>query len=62
MGHHRNTQPRGPPTRDLINIAKRVDQRTGAAVVAEAHIQSDIRTACTTITRQIIAPKIVPSS
>jgi hypothetical protein len=62
MGHHHNKQIRGPPTRDLFNTAKGADQRTGVAVVVEARIQSYLRTACTMVTRQTIAPNIVPSS
>jgi hypothetical protein len=46
MGHPHNKQTRGPPTRDLINIAKGADQRTRTVVVAEACIQSDLCTAC----------------
>jgi hypothetical protein len=62
MGHPHNKQTRGPPTRDLINRVKGVDQRTGATVAAEACIESDLRTLCTTVTRQAITPKIVLSS
>jgi hypothetical protein len=62
MGHHHNKHTREPPTRDLINTAKGADQRNRATVVAEAYIQLDLRTACTTVMRQTIAPKIVPSS
>jgi hypothetical protein len=62
MGHPHNKQTRGPPTRDLINTAKAIDQQTGATVVVEARIQLDLCTACTTVMRQTIAPKIVPSS
>jgi hypothetical protein len=38
MGHPLNKQTRGPPTRDLINTAKGIDQQTGATVVVEARI------------------------
>jgi hypothetical protein len=62
MGHPCNKQTREPPTRDLINTAKGADQRTGVAVVAVARILSDLRITCTMVTRQTIAPKIVPSS
>jgi hypothetical protein len=63
MGHHHNKQTRAPPpTKDLINTTKLVDQRTGAAVMAEAHTQSDLYTACTMVMRWTIAPKIVPST
>jgi hypothetical protein len=63
MGHDRNKQTTSPPpTRDLINTTKWVDQRTGAAVMAEAHTRSYLRTACTTVMRWTIAPKIVPST
>jgi hypothetical protein len=46
-GHPRNKQTRGPPTRELINTTKGVDQLTGATVMAGAHIQSDLHSACT---------------
>jgi hypothetical protein len=36
MGHPHNKQTKGPPTKDLINTTKGVDQRTGAVVVVEA--------------------------
>jgi hypothetical protein len=41
MGHDHNKQTTSPPpTRDLINTTKEVDQRTGVAVVAEARTRS----------------------
>jgi hypothetical protein len=59
MGHLHNKNNRTPPpTRDSINLAKGVDQRFGAAVVAEARTLLDLHTAYTTAMRQIIAPKI----
>jgi hypothetical protein len=61
MGHHRSKQTTAPPlTRDLTSKIKGADQRTRAMVVAEAHTQSDLRTACTTIMRRTITPKIAP--
>jgi hypothetical protein len=62
MEHPHSKQARGPSTRDLINTTKGVDQQIMAAVVAEVHIQSDLHTACTTVIRQTIVPKIVPCS
>jgi hypothetical protein len=39
MGYHHNKQTSAPPpTRDLINTAKGVDQRTEASIMVEAHI------------------------
>jgi hypothetical protein len=42
------------------------NQRGGSTnrgqVVVEAHMQPDLRTACTTVMRQTIAPKIAPST
>jgi hypothetical protein len=36
MGHPRNKQTIGPPTRDSIITSKEADQRAGAMLVAEA--------------------------
>jgi hypothetical protein len=63
MGHPHNKNSKAPPlTRDSINTTKGADQRTGAVVMAEAHILSDLRTTCTMTMRWTIAPKIVPFS
>jgi hypothetical protein len=59
MGHLRNKNSKTPPpTRDSINMAKGVDRRFGAAVVAEARTLLDLHTAYITTMRQIITPKI----
>jgi hypothetical protein len=63
MGHHRSRQTIAPPpTIVLTSTTKGVDQRTGATVMAEAHTQLDLRTACTMVMRWTIAPKIVTST
>jgi hypothetical protein len=63
MGHHLSKQTTAPPpTRDLTSTTKGVDQQSGATVMIKAHTQSDLRTACTTVIRRTIAPKIVPST
>jgi hypothetical protein len=36
MGHPRNKQTIGPPTRDSINTSKEADQRAGAMLMAKA--------------------------
>jgi hypothetical protein len=63
MGRQRSKQATTPPpTRDLTSTIKGANQQTEAAVVAEAHTQSDIYTACTTVIRRTITPKIAPST
>jgi hypothetical protein len=63
MGYPHNKHSRAPPlTRDSINTTKGADQRTGPAIMAEAHILSDLRTACTTMMKRTIALKIIPFS
>jgi hypothetical protein len=63
LGRHRSKQATTPPsTRDSTNTTKGVEQQIGAMTEVEAHTQSDLFTACTTITRRTIAPKIAPST
>jgi hypothetical protein len=63
MGRQRSKQATTPPpTRDLMSTIKGVNQRTEVAVAAEAHTQSDLYTACTTVIRRTITPKIAPST
>jgi hypothetical protein len=63
LGRHRSKQATTPPpTRDSTNTTKGVEQQIGAMTEVEAHTQSDLCTACTTITRWTITPKIAPST
>jgi hypothetical protein len=62
MGHPHNKYTRGPSTRDSINIAKEAGLQDGVAVMAEALIQSNLCTACTTAVKLTSAPKTAPSS
>jgi hypothetical protein len=63
MGRHHSKQATSPPpTRDSTSTTKGAKQQIRVTGTAEAHTQLDLYTACTTVMRQTIALKIVPST
>jgi hypothetical protein len=46
LGHLRKKENREPSIKDLPSTTREVAKKTAVMVVAEAHIHSDLRTAC----------------
>jgi hypothetical protein len=57
LDHLRRKEPQGISVKDHPNTAKEAELQIGAAVMAEAHTQSSLRTVCTMATKLTITPK-----
>jgi hypothetical protein len=53
---------REPPTKDSCRAAKEAEHQIAAEVAAEALTHTNLYTACTTVAKPTIAPKIAPFS
>jgi hypothetical protein len=62
LGHLLKKENREPSINDLHSTASEVAHKTTVVVVAEAHIYSDLHTACIMVARQAILQKTTPHS